>query len=91
MNASTGPRAGRTNDHTIAHLRAKTVPRNMTMAQIDHAVREINHMEAEWRIYASIDHAAFASDNGLSPVRREAIIGTNAVILLIGPLGTNFS
>ena len=31
------------------------------------------------------------SDNGLSPCRRQAIIWTNAGILLIGPLGTNFS
>ena len=32
-----------------------------------------------------------ASDNGLLPVRRQAIIWTNAGILLIGPLVTNFS
>ena len=31
------------------------------------------------------------SDNGLSPGRRQAIIWTNAGVLLIGPLGTNFS
>ena len=31
------------------------------------------------------------SDNGLSPGRRQAIIWTNAGILLIGPLGTNLS
>ena len=31
------------------------------------------------------------SDNGLSPVRRQAIIWTNAGVLLIGPLGTNFN
>ena len=31
------------------------------------------------------------SVNGLSPGRRQAIIWTNAEILLIGPLGTNFS
>ena len=31
------------------------------------------------------------SDYGLSPGRRQAIIWTNAGILLIGPLGTNFS
>ena len=31
------------------------------------------------------------SDNGLSPDRHQAIIWTNAGILLIGPLGTNFS
>ena len=30
------------------------------------------------------------SDNGLSPGRRQAIIWTNAEILLIRPLGTNF-
>ena len=30
-------------------------------------------------------------DNGLSPGRRQAIIWTNDGILLIGPLGTNFS
>ena len=32
-----------------------------------------------------------ASDNGLSPGRRQAIIWTNAGILLFGPLGSNFS
>ena len=31
------------------------------------------------------------SDNGLLPVRRQAIIWTNAGILLIRTLGTNFS
>ena len=32
-----------------------------------------------------------ASDNGLSPIRHQAIIWTNAGLLSIGPLGTNFS
>ena len=31
------------------------------------------------------------SNNGLSPGRRQAIVWTNTGILLIGPLGTNFS
>ena len=31
------------------------------------------------------------SDNGLLPGRRQAITCTNVGILLIGPLGTNFS
>ena len=31
------------------------------------------------------------SDNGLSPERRQGIIWTNVRLLLIGPLGTNFS
>ena len=33
---------------------------------------------------------SIASDNRLSPGRRQAIIWTNAEILLIEPLGTNF-
>ena len=33
---------------------------------------------------------SIASDNGMSPGRRQAIIWTNAGILLIGPLQTNF-
>ena len=35
--------------------------------------------------------AIIGSDNGLSPGRRQTIIWTNAGILLIGPLGTNFN
>ena len=35
--------------------------------------------------------AIIYSDNGLSPGRRRAIIGTNAGILLIRTVGTNFS
>ena len=35
--------------------------------------------------------ASVGSGNGLSPGRRQAIIWTNAVIWLIGPLGTSFS
>ena len=34
---------------------------------------------------------SIASDNGLPPERRQAIIWNSAGILLIGPLGTNFS
>ena len=37
------------------------------------------------------DLTSIGSDNGLSPGRRQAIIRTNAGILLIRPLGRNFS
>ena len=37
------------------------------------------------------DLTSIGSDNGLSPGRRQAIIRNNAGILLIRPLGTNFS
>ena len=47
----------------------------------------LQHIEAEWRIYASLNWVIIGSDNGLSPVRRQAIICTNVVILLIWPLG----
>ena len=46
---------------------------------------------AEWLIYASVKHTNIASDNDLSPIRRQAIIWTNAEILSIGPLGTKIS
>ena len=51
---------------------------------------ELTHW-AEWRIYASLNWVIIGSDNGSSPVRRQAIIWTNARILLIHTLGTNFS
>ena len=37
------------------------------------------------------DITIIGSNNGLSPERRQAIIWTKAVLLLTGPLGTNFS
>ena len=42
-------------------------------------------------MYASLNWVIIGSDKGLSPVRRQAIIWTNAGLLLIRPLGTNFS
>ena len=43
--------------------------------------------------YASVNYklTIIGSDNGLSPGRRQAIIWTNAGILLIGPIRMNFS
>ena len=41
--------------------------------------------------YMSVNEVSIGSDNGLSPFRRQAIIWTSAGLLLIGPLGTNFS
>ena len=38
-----------------------------------------------------VNWVSIGSDNGLSPDRHQAIILTNARILLIGPLGTNFN
>ena len=49
------------------------------------------YIETEWRIYASGNHTITGSDNGMLPVRRQAIDWTIARILLIGPWGANFS
>ena len=51
---------------------------------------ELTHWGRETHICVS-KQIIIGSDNGLSPGRRQAIIWTNAGILLIGPLGTNFS
>ena len=48
-------------------------------------------LEAEWRIYSSATQDIIGSDNGMSPGRCQAIIWSNAGIMSIGPLGTNFS
>ena len=40
---------------------------------------------------ALVNWSSIGSDNGLSPIRRQAIIWTNAGILSIGPIETNFS
>ena len=39
----------------------------------------------------SLVHNDIGWDNGLAPTRRQTIISNNAEILIIGPLGTNFS
>ena len=50
----------------------------------------LTHLGRETHICVS-DLTSIGSDNGLSPGRRQAIIKTNAGILLIRPLWTNFS
>ena len=42
-------------------------------------------------MYICVSKLIIGSDNGLPPGHHQAIIWTNAGILLIGPLGTNFS
>ena len=41
-------------------------------------------------IYMSVNLLSIGSDNGMSPVRRQAITWTNATTLSNGPLGTHF-
>ena len=50
----------------------------------------IELIEAEWRLYASVNYAIIGSDNGLSPVRWQPIIWTHDGLLSIWPKGTYF-
>ena len=69
---------------------------NQTCFEID--TLKINHVMS-WCLthWGRVTHICvskptiIASDNGLSPGGHQAIIWTSAEILLIGPLGTNFS
>ena len=64
------------------------------MARFPSPRSAIPHLLTHWgrvmHIWVS-DLTTIASDNGLSPGRHRATIWTNAGILLIGSLGTNFS
>ena len=53
-------------------------------------LNELTHWGRVTHIYVS-NLTVIGSDNDLSPDRRQAIIWTNAGLLLIGPLGTKFS
>ena len=55
-----------------------------------HAGIKVNHWDRVTHICVS-RLTIISSDNCLSPVRRQAIIWTNADILVIGPLEINFS
>ena len=65
----------------------------------NHALQRKKNKQMFWgslispycHIYASLNPVSIGSGNGLSPEQRQAITGTNADLLSIGPLGTNFS
>ena len=52
----------------------------------------LKHIETEWRIYhVSIIYINIASNNGLSPARQQAIIGTNAGLFSVRSMRRNLS
>ena len=77
------------------HPGASFIKRNLLIQHIFyHRSYYINIILTHWGRVTHIcvgNLTIIESDNGLSPDRRQAIIWTNAGILLIGPLGTNFS
>ena len=53
--------------------------------------KQINTYMPLGHTYASVNRVSIGPDNGLAPIRRHAIIWTNAGLLLIRTLGTNVS
>ena len=67
-----------------------TVEQTVVVPKYEMPWRSLTHWDRVTHIcvaYLTI----IASDNGLSPSRRQAFISTSAGILLIGSLGTNFN
>ena len=48
------------------------------------------HIEAEWRIYVSVNWVIIGLVDGLSPELRQAIIWANVWILLIGQTSVKY-
>ena len=61
---------------------------NVIFKIVDLSLRpeRVKTYRSEWSIYASVIYTSIGSDNGLSPGRHQAVIWTNAGILLIGQL-----
>ena len=66
----------------------KKIDRVITALQI---VINFNSLKPSDAYICICNLTIIGSNNDLSPGRHQAIIWTNAVILLIGPLGTNFN
>ena len=54
-----------------------------------HYVSSAELIAAEWHIYTSMNYGTIGSDNSLSSGRRQAIVWTNAGLLIIGTIRTN--
>ena len=74
---------------SISHIKSQSLNVSCILAQLS-SLNPLTHWVRVTHICVS-KLVIISSDNGLSPGRRQAITWTNAGILLIGPLGTNFS
>ena len=79
-------------NHTLEYtsLRLETAPVSVKWPRTIRVKQSITHWGRVTHICVG-KLTIIGSDNGLSPGRRQAIIWTNAGILLIEPLGTNSS
>ena len=75
----------------------RDLPRNELKVTAANNHHPLNILKTSSTLWGRVTHICVSkqtiigSDNGLSPGRRQAIIWTNAGILLIGTKGTNFS
>ena len=66
------------------------ITKKLTGYQTPESSRTV-YVSRKRRIYASVSRVSIGSDNGLSLIRRQAIIEANAGLFSLGPVGTNFS
>ena len=83
------------NGLTLIHVHAAVLTWVRSLSKRDSGCIFLGHIIlTHWGRVTHIcvsNQTIIGSDNGLSPGRRQAIIWSNAVILLIRTLGTNFS
>ena len=80
---------GSTHLRLMTHINVCIVCHHWLSLPFRHHIITLTHWS--WVTHICISKlTSVGSDNGLSPGRRQAIIWTNAGILLIGPVGTNF-
>ena len=77
-------------DHRLKHMGLKKKEEKAITKWKEPVGKALTHWGRVTHLCVS-ELTIIGSDNGLSPGRRQVIIWTSAGILLIGPLGTNFS
>ena len=76
------------------HIHSRKCIWECNLQNVSHFVyawKYLTHLPLVLHIYASVNWAIIGSGNGLSPIWCQAITWTNAGLLSIGLLGTNFS
>ena len=76
------------NSHSLAHISLSQVSYGINIVGIEEKCSLLTHWGRMTHICVG-NLTIICSDDGLLPGQRQAIIWTNAGILLIGPLGTN--
>ena len=76
---------------SLGHMELKVCMGESWLKNLVSSTQKFQLNEAMWHIYASENYAMISSDNGLSPVRHQAIIWSNAGLLSTRPQWTYIS